>query len=179
VLDDPARPGAETTSFYWPFAARDPTYGIEDANNPDNTCLQGAAALLSTPSDVVRFGAAMLDGRLIRAGTLDMLRTPLEIESGESTGYGLGWFVRSAPLGPGANTTIFGHGGSSAGGFTSFMTLPEHGIVVAVTTNVSMVRNLPSLSLRLAHIFAGVEADAWQSLRGEDAPVHDFRPLAW
>ena len=179
VLDDPARPGAETTSFYWPFAARDPTYGIEDANNPDNTCIQGAAALLSTPSDVVRFGAAMLDGRLIRAGTLDMLRTPLELESGESTGYGLGWFVRSTPLGPEANTTIFGHGGSSAGGFTSFMTLPEHGIVVAVTTNVSMARNLPSLSLRLAHIFAGVEADASQSLRGESARVDEFRPRAW
>ena len=175
VLDDPARPGAETTSFYWPFAARDPTHGIEDANNPDNTCIQGAAALLSTPSDVVRFGAAMLDGRLIRAGTLDMLRTPLELESGESTGYGLGWFVRSAPLGPEANTTIFGHGGSSAGGFTSFMTLPEHGIVVAVTTNVSYAANLPSLSLRLAHIFAGVE----QSLRGEPARVHEFRPRAW
>ena len=179
VLDDRARPGAETTTFYWPFAARDPTHGIEDANNPDNTCIQGAAALLSTPSDVVRFGAAMLDGRLIRARTLDMLRTPLELESGESTGYGLGWFVRTVPFGPEANTTIFGHGGSSAGGFTSFMTLPEHGIVVAVTTNVSMAKSLPSLSLRLAHIFAGVEADAWQGFRGESARVHEFRPLAW
>jgi CubicO group peptidase (beta-lactamase class C family) len=179
VLDDPARPGAETTSFYWPFAARDPTYGIEDANNPDNTCIQGAAALLSTPSDVVRFGAAMLDGRLIRAGTLDMLRTPLELESGESTGYGLGWFVRSAPLGPEANTTMFGHGGSSAGGFTSFMTLPEHGIVVAVTTNVSFAENLPSLSLQLARIFAGVEAAASNSLLGESARIDEFRPRAW
>jgi len=175
VLDDPTRPQPETTGFYWPFAARDPTHGIEDSNNPDNTCIQGAAALLSTPSDVVRFGAAMLDGRLIRAGTLDMLRTPLELESGESTGYGLGWFFRSAPFGPEANTTVFGHGGISAGGSTSFMTLPEHGIVVAVTTNVSYAANLPSLSLQLAHIFAGVE----QSLRGEPARMHEFRPQAW
>jgi CubicO group peptidase (beta-lactamase class C family) len=179
VLDDPARPRAETTSFYWPFAARDPAYGIEDANNPDNTCMQGAAALLSTPSDVVRFGAAMLDGRLIRAGTLDMLRTPLELESGETTGYGLGWFVRSAALGPEANTTILGHGGSSPGGFTSFMTLPEHGIVVAATTNVSFAENLPSLSLRLGQIFAGVERDASESLRLESTRVDEFRPRAW
>jgi CubicO group peptidase (beta-lactamase class C family) len=179
VLDDPARPRAETTSFYWPFAARDPAYGIEDANNPDNTCMQGAAALLSTPSDVVRFGAAMLDGRLIRAGTLDMLRTPLELESGETTGYGLGWFVRSAALGPEANTTILGHGGSSPGGFTSFMTLPEHGIVVAATTNVSFAENLPSLSLRLGQIFAGVEPDASESLRLESTRVDEFRPRAW
>jgi len=179
VLDDPARPVAGTTSFYWPFAARDPAYGIEDANNPDNTCMQGAGALLSTPSDVVRFGAAMLDGRLIRAGTLDLLRTPLELESGESTGYGLGWFVRSVPFGPEANTTAFGHGGSSAGGFTSFLTLPERGIVVAVTTNVSFARSLPSLSLRLAHIFAGVEAEASQNLHEQSDRVDEFRPLTW
>ena len=154
VLDDPARPGAETTSFYWPFAAADPKHGIEDANNPDNTCLQGAAALLSTPSDVVRFGAAMLDGRLIRAGTLDMLRTPLELDSGESTGHGLGWFVRQISIGPTAEpTTVFGHDGRSAGGTTSFVTVPEHDVVIAVTTNVSYARNLSSLSARLADLF--------------------------
>ena len=151
---DPARPGAETTSFYWPFAARDPTYGIEDANNPDNTCLQGAAALLSTPSDVVRFGAAMLDGRLIRAGTLDMLRTPLELDSGESTGHGLGWYVQQIPIGPTAEpTTVFGHDGLSAGGSTSFVTVPEHDVVIAVTANVSYAGNLSSLSARLADLF--------------------------
>ena len=154
VLDDPARPRAETTSFYWPFAASDPTYGIEDANNPDNTCLQGGAALLSTPSDVVRFGAAMLDGRLIRAGTLDMLRTPLELDSGESTGHGLGWFVRQIPIGPTAEpTTVFGHDGRSAGGTTSFVTVPEHDVVIAVTANVSYARNLSSLSARLVDLF--------------------------
>ena len=65
---------------------------------------------------------------------------------------------------------IFGHSGTSVGGFTSLMTLPEHGIVVAVTTNVSLAADrvpprflaetLPALSLRLAGIFAGVEAAA-------------------
>ena len=52
------------------------------------------------------------------------------------------------------------------------MTLPEHGIVVGVTTNVSLApdrvphrflaESLPSLSLRLAGIFAGGEAAAGQ-----------------
>jgi len=179
VLDDRTHPAADTTSFYWPFANRDPSYGIEDANDPDSTCTQGGAGLLSTPSDVVRFGAAMLDGRVIRAGTLDMLRTPLELASGESTGYGLGWFVRSVPLGPKGNTALYGHGGISAGGSTSFLTLPEYGIVVAVTTNLSYAAELPSLSLRLAQIFAGVEADASQGFPEEAARVDDFRPRAW
>ena len=154
VLDDPARPGVETTSFYWPFAAGDPKHGIENANNPDNTCLQGAAALLSTPADVVRFGAGILDGRLIQAGTLDMLRTPLQVVSGESTGHGLGWFVRQIPIGPTAElTTVFGHDGRSAGGTTSFVTVPEDDVVIALTANVSYARNLSSLSARLADLF--------------------------
>ena len=178
VLDDVLRPAARRTHLYWPFAARNTSSGVEHANDADNSCIQGAGALLSTPSDVVRFGLAMLGGRLLRSETLDMLRTPLELESGESTGYGLGWFVRSAPLGPEAKTTIFGHGGSSAGGVTSFMTLPEPGIVVAVTTNVSYAENLPSLSLRLARIFAGVEPGASQDVRGS-APVSTFTPRAW
>ena len=173
ALDDVLRPAARRTSFYWPFAARNTRNGVERAADADNSCIQGAGGLLSTPSDIVRFGLAMLAGRLLRSETLDMLQTPFELESGESTGYGLGWFVRSAPLGPEANTTtIFGHSGTSVGGFTSLMTLPEHGIVVAVTTNVSLApdrvphrflsESLPSLSLRLGGIFAGVEATAGQ-----------------
>ena len=179
ALDDPDHPRTETTTFYWPFADRDTSYGIEDANNPDNTCIQGGDALLSTPSDVVRFGGGMLAGRLIRAETLEMLRTPLTLASGESTGYGLGWFVRSVPFGPGTSTRLFGHGGISAGGSTSFLTLPERGIVVAVTANVSYARELTLLSLRLAQTFAGVEADASQPLREESVRVDDFRPRAW
>ena len=85
----------------------------------------------------------MLEGRLLRAKTLATLRTPLELGSGESTGYGLGWFVREISIGPGSEpTTVFGHEGSSAGGTTSFVTLPEHGIVIAITTNVSFAKSL-------------------------------------
>ena len=173
VFDDVLRPAAGRTHFYWPFGGGS---GVEDAADGDNSCIQGAGAVLSTPSDVVRFGLATLDGRLLRPETLDMLRTPLELESGESTEYGLGWFVPSAPLGPEAKTTVFGHSGASVGGFTSLLTLPEHGLVVAVTTNVTLSTghgphrflddSLPSLSLRLAGIFAGEEAAAWQTSGG-------------
>ena len=163
VFDDVLRPEARRTHFYWPFAAVNTRTGVEDAADGDNSCIQGAGALLSTPSDVVRFGLATLDGRLLRPQTFDMLRTPLELESGESTEYGLGCFVPSAPLGPQAKTTVLGHSGASAGGFTSLLTLPEHGIVVAVTTNVTvpagrvpqrfLADSLVALSLRLADLF--------------------------
>jgi len=37
---------------------------------------------------------------------------------------------------------VFGHEGSSVGGTTSFVTLPEHGIVIAITTNVSFAKSI-------------------------------------
>jgi len=144
-LDDPAGPAAHRTSFYWPFAARDPSFGVEGAvrEGAENTCTQGAGALLSTPTDLVRFGLATLEGSLLRAETLATLQTPLELGSGESTGHGLGWFVREVSIGPASGpTTAFGHGGSSVGGTTSFVTLPEHGIVIAITTNVSFAESI-------------------------------------
>jgi hypothetical protein len=57
--------------------------------------------------------------------------------------------------------------------------LPQYGVVVAVTTNLSYTGNLPSLSLRLAQIFAEVETDVSGSLLVESARVDDFRPRAW
>ena len=175
VFDDVLQPAARRTHFYWPFGGGN---AVEDAAAGDNSCIQGAGALLSTPSDVVRFGLATLDGRLLRSETLDMLRTPLQLESGESTGYGLGWFVRSTPLGPEAKTTtVFGHSGTSVGGFTSFMTLPEHGIVVAVTTNVSLAAaRVPQRFLAESRSpRRGLAENAAHSV---DADLHHARQLA-
>ncbi len=45
VLDDVFRPAAQRTHLYWPFAARNPTYGVEHASDADNSCIQGAGAL--------------------------------------------------------------------------------------------------------------------------------------
>jgi CubicO group peptidase (beta-lactamase class C family) len=155
VRDDPAYPAAGATFFYWPFANLDTRTGIEHANNPDNSCQLGAAGLLTTPSDLVRFGAAVLDGRLIAPGMLEMLQTPLVLASGESTGHGLGWSVRQISIGPEAVPRIaYGADGRSAGGTTSFVTVPGHDVVIAVTANVSYARNLSALADGLAGLFA-------------------------
>jgi CubicO group peptidase (beta-lactamase class C family) len=155
VLDDPDRPAAGTTTFYWPFAARDTATGIEHANNPNDTCIQGAGALLSTPSDLVRFGAAMIDGRMLRPETLAQLLTPLTLASGESTGHGLGWRAQAIPLGTDPEPTrVFSHDAVAAGGTASLLTAPERKLVVAVTANVSYAPDLPLLTGRIADLLA-------------------------
>ena len=159
VLDDPEQAAPDTTSFYWPFAARDTTTGIEHANNPNDTCLQGAGALLSTPSDLVRFGMAMLDGRLLRAETLELMQSPVRLASGESTGHGLGWSVQEISLGPaGRPSAAYGHDAIAAGGTASLLTIPEYDLVIALTANVSHAGDLSSLAARIAGLLVAQRA---------------------
>ncbi|HEX8395467.1 MAG TPA: serine hydrolase, partial [Longimicrobium sp.] len=81
--------------------------------------------------------------------------TPQRLESGESTGYGIGWFTRRGRLAEGGPVVpIIGHGGASIGGQTSFMIFPEQRIVVAVSTNVTGAESVTGLAGRLAQLFA-------------------------
>lgn len=53
------------TSFEAPSSVLGVRIGGEEASRPEYSCLYGAGACLSTPTDVVRFGSAMLKpGRL-------------------------------------------------------------------------------------------------------------------
>ena len=55
----------------------------------------------------------------------------------------------------GNQTTLVGHDGESLGGMVaSLMTLPEHGIVVSVTSNISYA-DTSGLGVKLAQVFAG------------------------
>ena len=54
----------------------------------------------------------------------------------------------------GEQTRMLGHDGESLGGMvTSFMTFPEHGIVVSVTSNISYADTF-ALALKIAQGFA-------------------------
>jgi len=106
----------------------------------------------------------MISGGLLDPETIALLQTPVRLESGESTGAGLGWFVRRVPIGERQTPTrIVGHGGSEVGGTASLMTVPEHGIAIAVTTNVSFAEAVSSLSAQLADIFARSAAGVHRS----------------
>jgi CubicO group peptidase (beta-lactamase class C family) len=110
---------------------------LELARSADYSCFAGAGAFLSTPSDLVRFGMAMIDGKLLQRSTVRMLQTPQQLVSGEDTGYGLGWMLETLPL-AGEPTLLANHASRSLlGASTSFMTFPERGIVVALTSNTS------------------------------------------
>jgi CubicO group peptidase (beta-lactamase class C family) len=117
----------------------------------DNSYKWAGGGFLSTPSDLVRFGFGMLDGKVLQRKTIDVLWTPLTLESGKSTGYGLGW---------GADTVdgrrVIGHSGGSVGGTTQFLIFPDERMVVAVTTNLSDAKVGP-IANEVAKLFGATE----------------------
>jgi len=152
--DSLTEPIPNRAAFYFPRFAADPRYGLDPMREVDYSCYAGASAFLSTPSDLVRFGLAMQAGTLLRPDTVRLLQTSQRLTSGKETGYGLGWDLERVTL-AGADTQMVGHDGDSLGGpLASLWTFPEHGMVVAVTSNSSYA-DTSGLALKIATAFSG------------------------
>ena len=153
TVDSATEPIPDRATFYFPRFSGDNHFGPEVARTVDYTCFAGAGAFLSTPADLVRFGMAMSSGKLLQPDTVSLLQTPQALASGKDTDYGLGWMLETIPL-AGESTRLAGHASRSLlGASTSFLTFPERGIVVAVTSNTSYA-DCRSIALSIAQAFA-------------------------
>lgn len=147
-----ADPSGRATSYFPRFAA-DPHYGLDLMREVDHSCYAGASGLLSTSSDLVRFGMAVNGGALLRPATVETLQTSQRLVSGDETGYGLGWDLETVQI-EGRDTRAVGHDGDLLGGpVASLLTIPEHGLVVAVLSNTSYADTF-AVATRLAQVFA-------------------------
>jgi CubicO group peptidase (beta-lactamase class C family) len=150
--DATTKPVEGVTPYFTRFRS-DPNHGIHVMRLLDYSCYAGASVFVSTPSDLVRFGMAMSSGNLLQPATVELLQTSQRLDSGEQTGYGLGWYVKTVAL-AGKPTRAIGHNGDALGGMVaSLVTFPEHGIVVAVTSNISHADTF-SLAMAIAETFA-------------------------
>lgn len=153
AVDKAGEPGADRVTFYYPRFSGDPATGPDLAQAVDYSCFAGAGAFLSTPADLVRFGLALGSGALLKRHTVTRLQLPQLLASGEETEYGLGWMLNTVPL-AGEPAHEAGHASLTLlGGSTSFLTFPERGLVVAVTSNISRA-NTRAIALRIADAFA-------------------------
>ncbi len=104
---------------------------LQNAYYVDNSYKWAGGGFLSTPSDLVRFGFAAVDGSVISIATMDLLVAPPTFDGGSPVdqAYGLGW----RDYGDG----WIGHGGGSVGGTTAFYVHREDAVVLAITCNLS------------------------------------------
>jgi CubicO group peptidase (beta-lactamase class C family) len=151
--DSMTKPVQDRVTPYFTRFASDPHYGLHLMRPMDYSCYAGASVFVSTPSDLVRFGMAMNSGKLLQPATVELLQTSQRLASGEETGYGLGWYLKTVTL-AGKQTRVIGHDGDSLGGMVaSLTTFPEYGIAVAVMSNISYADTF-SLAVRVAEAFA-------------------------
>lgn len=153
TFDSPTEAIRDRVTFYQRRFTGDAGEGVVPATAVDYSCFAGAGAILSTPSDLVRFGMAVNGGKLLQADTVKKLQTPQVLTSGEETEYGLGWMVEEVTL-AGEPTRMVHHASRSLkGGTTSFMTFPARGMVVAVTANIANAITR-DIALNIAQAFA-------------------------
>jgi CubicO group peptidase (beta-lactamase class C family) len=145
----------DRATSYFPRFAADPRYGMQSMRAVDHSCYAGASGLVSTPSDLVRFGMAVQGGRLLQPATVQRLQASQQLASGDPTEYGLGWDLETITLGE-QPIEVVGHDGDLLGGtVASLITLREHGVVVAVVSNTSYADTF-GLASKIAQAFADV-----------------------
>lgn len=148
----------DRATLYWPRTAEDPRYGADLASDANYSCFAGAGALLSTPSDLVRFAMALAGGKLLKPETVTMLQAPQRLASGEQSEYALGWGVKTVPL-AGEQVGVAGQGrpllpeATLMGGSTTLITFPDRRITVSVTSNISAAET-SNVAMSIAEVFA-------------------------
>jgi CubicO group peptidase (beta-lactamase class C family) len=127
------------------FYDRDSTGAFVLSQPVDNSYKWAGGGFLSTAEDLVRFGSAHLAPGHLKAATLELLFTPQHTTAGETTPYGIGWFVATDTLG---HRYVY-HGGGSVGGTTAFGVDRDSRVVFALVTNVSDALLDPARAIRL------------------------------
>lgn len=95
----------------------------------------------STPTDLARFGAALVKGQIIGADTLKVMFEPRRLASGRVNrqNYALGVRVDSITdeKYPGKTWRAVHHGGVAVGAQSMLVMLPDQEVVVAISTNAT------------------------------------------
>lgn len=111
---------------------------------------------LATARDLVSFGCALQHPGLLSERSLQWLFHSQKTTDGESTGYGIGWYVYEQPR-------VIYHTGWTVGGLSVLLILPDKHVVIAIVTNRGALNvgeshplhiDLESIGFQVAKAFA-------------------------
>lgn len=115
VLDDRLAIIPRRTRFY----SKDDSGAVVNAPSVDVSFKIAADGWLSPAEDMEKFEAAMLNDRIVRRNTRDLMWSSQTTSDGKETHYGLGW-----EIGRGFADTV-NHGGGEFGTSAFIMMAPE------------------------------------------------------
>jgi len=104
---------------------------VENAEFLDSSYKIPGGGWISSAEDMARFEVAILNDKLIKRSTRDLMWTPLKPSDGSKDTYGLGWGV-----GDENGIRVVGHSGGQQGTSTDFQIVPEQRAGVVVLTNM-------------------------------------------
>jgi CubicO group peptidase (beta-lactamase class C family) len=131
-------PGTRATDYVGTLSKK----AVVKAPATNSSYKWAGGGLVSTPTDLVRFGNALLRDGLLNEPTRTAMFTARMLPSGERNPqhYGLGWrigglVVSDNDTGKDRIITLINHGGTRAGSAAILLIVPDHEIVVAMTAN--------------------------------------------
>jgi CubicO group peptidase (beta-lactamase class C family) len=105
--------------------------GVYNAPLHDTSMKMPGGGLLSTPSDLMMFATALLDGKLLKPETLKLMWTSQATADGKPTEYGMGWGIGSNP-----DRLIVSHGGNQVGASSTFVVDVTNHLALAMMANL-------------------------------------------
>jgi len=143
MLEHVFRPSGMTHTFVDNFAIvphRARGYEKDEEGNVRNAALMDSSykipggGFVSNPEDLIHFADAVMEDRLLKPQTVQMMWTSLKTTDGKETHYGLGWAI-------GDLDGIFtvGHTGGQKGTSTSLLLVPSRNYASAVMINMERI----------------------------------------
>lgn len=106
---------------------------VRNADFLDSSYKIPGGGWLSSAEDMARFEVAILNDKLVRRTTRDLMWTPLKPSDGSTDTYGLGWSWGEEND---HEVASVGHTGGQQGTSTAFAIVPERRVGVVVLTNM-------------------------------------------
>lgn len=105
----------------------------------DNSNKWAGGGMVSTPSDLVKLGNAVLDSSIIKPETFKALTTPVKLTNGEvnEQNYALGWRAHEFEMFD-KKVKIVHHGGTATGSTALWIIIPEYNLTAAIMINRSV-----------------------------------------
>jgi serine beta-lactamase-like protein LACTB, mitochondrial len=104
---------------------------VENADFLDSSYKIPGGGWLSSAEDMARFEIAILDDKLLKRSTRDLMWTPLKPSEAAANGYALGWGSTHED-----GILFVGHSGGQQGTSTDFLLAPEQRAGVVVLANM-------------------------------------------
>ena len=125
----------ENRAKFYVWKTAEKRFAITEVNN---SYKWAGGGFISTPSDMVKFGNALLNNKLINPAVTKRLFQPQQLSDGKinSMKYGIGWRNDSTSLFNGRiKTQLIHHPGSSIGATSIFLLLPEYNMTISILSN--------------------------------------------